>query len=329
MATYTDNFNHKVLDKKWLYQKYINEEKSSTDIGKLCHMNRFEVINNLHKHKIKTRKRTNKKVVNNNYFDKINTEEKAYWLGFITADGNVSKKYCRIQIVLAIVDKMHLEKFATIFEKKVKVYEKCPGKCFFSLYNRKMYNDLLSIGVVPAKTDEDQSVIFDFIPDTFKKSFVRGLFDGDGSIAICSTKKDFTFSIAGEDRLLSKVSEYIYKKVGINKKETEKYHRMSIIRWGGKTQCTAIFKWLYKDSNIFLERKHNKFLDMCKLKSKAKYHGVATTRNKISPWNAFIWINNKRIHIGNFSSEIEAAKAYDLKAKLNGFPKYKINFEAE
>jgi hypothetical protein len=60
---------------------------------------------------IKTSKTTKKELFcDYHFFDKINTEEKAYWLGFIAADGCVTDKGC-LQILLSRKDRDHLELF--------------------------------------------------------------------------------------------------------------------------------------------------------------------------------------------------------------------------
>ena len=51
------------------------------------------------------------------YFDKINTEEKAYWLGFLYADGSISSKEDKIELGLAEKDLHHIEKFKQTHDK--------------------------------------------------------------------------------------------------------------------------------------------------------------------------------------------------------------------
>jgi hypothetical protein len=59
---------------------------------------------------------------NENYFEKIDTEEKAYWLGFITADGSINlgygkQKFYQLHINLKGGDYSHLEKFQKAIER--------------------------------------------------------------------------------------------------------------------------------------------------------------------------------------------------------------------
>ena len=61
---------------------------------------------------------------NEKYFEEINTERKAYWLGFLYADGYIEPIYrkekikaYRIEVGLSIIDKNTLEKFEYAFQK--------------------------------------------------------------------------------------------------------------------------------------------------------------------------------------------------------------------
>lgn len=72
--------------------------------------------------------------VNHDYFEKIDSEEKAYWLGFIAADGYVNKANC-VGVTLASKDHAHLLKLAKATEstyeiKQYNLYSSySSGKC--------------------------------------------------------------------------------------------------------------------------------------------------------------------------------------------------------
>jgi DNA-binding transcriptional regulator WhiA len=67
-------------------------------------------------------------VQNREFFDIIDTQEKAYWLGFFYADGSLWKNGKQLSILLSQNDIEHLQKFAAIFELPVKVYYLKPDK---------------------------------------------------------------------------------------------------------------------------------------------------------------------------------------------------------
>lgn len=121
---------------------------------------------------------------NENYFKNIDTEEKAYWLGFIAADGSIGKT-CGLEISLSYKDIDHLYKFANnigaeidmVSTRMVKQYKVC--RIFIN--NKKIINDLSKYGIIQNK---GYNLDFpDFLNDDMLKYYLRGYFDGDGSIS--------------------------------------------------------------------------------------------------------------------------------------------------
>lgn len=92
-------------------------------------------------------------VYDENYFERIDNNEKAYWLGFLYADGYVSTGY-RWGIELAKIDYNHLQKLVKALSSNIKIRERTRGNngyCSIFFKNKKMYNDLVRNGVVPKK----------------------------------------------------------------------------------------------------------------------------------------------------------------------------------
>ena len=69
---------------------------------------------------------------NRNFFSKINTQEKAYWLGFMYADGCNQPEFTRASIQLAISDIDHLKKFCAYFFKSFSILSDI-NKSMFSI----------------------------------------------------------------------------------------------------------------------------------------------------------------------------------------------------
>src|SRR5215471_715872 len=65
---------------------------------------------------------------NSTFFDCIDTEEKAYWLGFFYADGYLDKDGSTLKLGLSARDAFHLQRFASIFHRGVRVYEQIPTR---------------------------------------------------------------------------------------------------------------------------------------------------------------------------------------------------------
>ncbi len=125
--------------------------------------------------------------VNDNYFEIIDTEEKAYILGFIYADGCNHEKAHRLEISLAKKDEDILIKISKILlngnvnikEYKTKLNRQ--NKIGLYIVSQKICNDLSVLGCVPKKTF---ILKFPILPSNLLHHFIRGYFDGDGMLAI-------------------------------------------------------------------------------------------------------------------------------------------------
>ena len=85
----------------------------------------------------------------------MQSEEQFYWLGFMYADGNLSKKGNRIEIRLSIKDKDHLEKFKKFLNyshELMHVFDGKHHKCRLSVTNHHMWDTLNSYGCTPKKS---------------------------------------------------------------------------------------------------------------------------------------------------------------------------------
>jgi hypothetical protein len=96
--------------------------------------------------------------LNEDFFEKIDTPESAYWLGFMYADGNVHQRgqSFRIKIGLNGKDRHHLAKLSLLIygENRTKIYKNWKNDDFAELIfnSKKMGEDLISHGCVPRKS---------------------------------------------------------------------------------------------------------------------------------------------------------------------------------
>ena len=137
--------------------------------------------------------------VNHNFFNKIDTEEKAYILGFLYADGYVSTKRNLIGLTLQESDIEIITKINKIIHKdkplvfiNTKKYH--PGKNWqnslrMEIASKQMTNDLVRLGCIPNKTYFLKFPAYEIIPEFLFHHFIRGFFDGDGCISISYRKK--------------------------------------------------------------------------------------------------------------------------------------------
>lgn len=209
-----------------------------------------------------------KKKINSNYFSVIDSEEKAYWLGFLTADGYV-KGTGSIEICLAEIDVNHLEKLKKSLGSEHKLGRKetkltCNDKVYtsykLSFKDKIMTNDLLKYGLTPNKS-YDAYIPKEIIDSKYVKHYIRGLFDGDGSLYSykqSNGKERHEISIvSGSKEMIDNIIYVIKKQLKIDMK-----YRMSRnlyeVRLHNQFQIRIFLDWLYSDSTIYLERKHNK-----------------------------------------------------------------------
>lgn len=126
-----------------------------------------------------------KYTVNSNYFNEINTERKAYWLGFLYADGNVliqpykTIRFSSIDIEILEEFIKDVEYTGIITTETQKVYNKSISKV--SINDSTMVEDLCKYGCVPNKTN---IISIPNIPEKLMPHFIRGYFDGDGTVGI-------------------------------------------------------------------------------------------------------------------------------------------------
>ena len=194
--------------------------------------------------------------VDENYFEKIDTEEKAYWLGFLYADGWIRyKNENQIYTGLLISDGDHVEKFAKAIKSNHKITK---GNNYYRIciYNRTFSNNLIKHGCMPNK-----SLIIKYpnLADDLITHFIRGYFDGDGSII--STKKTLSFTIcSGSSIFLQSILDILNfilrKKYKIHKRNNQNLYSFLITNYD---DIIKIQNYLFKDASIYLDRKKEKF----------------------------------------------------------------------
>ena len=236
----------------------LYKEKGIEKISKLLNYSRNKIrkllINN--NISIKTHKEINKKYsVYENYFEIIDSKDKAYFLGFLIADGNIFKN--KIRISLQEEDGYILEKFKdyikydgivhTILKGNNKKRQKC-----LVITSTKISNDLINIGCIQNKS---HFTFFPNIPKEFYSHFIRGVFDGDGCITTIKPKnrpsKTNTFSIIGNNLLIEKIQEILMENCNLNKtslyspKNTS--NNIVYLIYGGNKNCIKIKNYLYND----------------------------------------------------------------------------------
>ncbi len=223
-------------------------------------------VNFLKSKDIQVRKRKETLLLQRNYscFEAINSEEKAYWLGFIAADGCISKEMNQVKISLKGSDIEHLEKFKAFINTPVNITKRfinCNNKLCevvtIVICNEKICQDLIKLGCTPTKS-LTLDIKTELINQEFIRDFWRGYVDGDGSIRKGNC---ITLSFLSTLEMCTKGLEYFknfitldtikYKYITCLKTRTNNSYSLAI---NGK-KAKNILDILYKDSTIYLNRK--------------------------------------------------------------------------
>lgn len=218
-----------------------------------------------------------KYILNENFFDKIDTEEKAYILGFIYGDGyNSEKKNC-IKIRLQISDEELLLKFIKILypnNDKILYYQKKDEiikSCELVIESKHMSEVLASYGCIQRKSKK--LYYPSCVPEELTSHFIRGVFDADGTVYQGTLKtgpekgyKKSYFSIIGYIVFIKQIQEKIVKFINLIKNKLIKSHAKDVcsVMYSGDNQTEKILDWIYKDANIYLERKYKKYIELKK-----------------------------------------------------------------
>ena len=200
------------------------------------------------------------KTFNDEIFENIDTEEKAYWLGFLYADGYLDETRSALELSLQLSDKEHLDKFYKFVnctrEVKLDTY-----RCRTSLTSKKLAKSLVKHGCTQKKSF---TITFPKISTSLLRHFVRGYFDGDGTITFGS-KNDLKYSSAS---LCSGSSDFIEEVVSVFNTQTgskckQKGHKSKsstlYIVTLKSNLCVTFLNWLYKDATVYMNRKYNRY----------------------------------------------------------------------
>lgn len=214
---------------------------------------------------------------NHDFFKDIQTEDQAYWCGFIMADGNVTEyanNSCELSIKLQARDGDHLKKFNKAINGNVPVkyfdtdckilnYRTMYRQAQIRLYSERILHDLANYGVIPNKSLIKQFP--DNIPEHLIFHYIRGYFDGNGTIA-CSNDKYIKclFTTGSYDfacGLKKKLNEYGILSGKITQSKNNQCFRIQI---SGIINVDRFLHFLYSNSSICLDRKFNKKLQLYK-----------------------------------------------------------------
>ncbi len=209
----------------------------------------------------------------NEYFFNTWSPAMAYILGFIFADGClVEYKNGYHGLDITCKDLRHLR----LIKKKLKAQHKIGKKergYRIQIRNKYIYNDLVKLGLTPRKS---KIVKFPKILKKHASHFIRGLFDGDGSVMVWREPRwKHTWQIrvsftSGSQGFLRDLKKHLESLIGLRGKIsniTRGYH----LRYLSMPECISLYKFMYGgNNNLYLRRKKHKFEKFILLKTKEK-----------------------------------------------------------
>ena len=217
----------------------------------------------------KTGKRIYK--VNENFFKCINTEEKAYILGFICADGHIERD--RLDITVSIKDRDILEKIRCAMHsnhpikevQRINPYKKTGRKTLtlveLMIGSVKLVKPLFNKGLTTNKTYTLNGDILKYIPKYLMRDFLRGYFDGDGNVFFgrrYNSGYKYNINICGnKDFLLKSFQTYFPSN---NKLYKDLYSKQCYVwKISQRDKVRDFMYYLYYNSSISLQRKYDEF----------------------------------------------------------------------
>ena len=199
---------------------------------------------------------------NTDIFKQIDTEEKAYWLGFLYADGYINDR--SVELTLQENDYDHLVKFREfIGDESIQITYRESVKAYrIYIGCKEIAHDLINLGCVQAKSYILKFPTPEQVPEYLVHHFMRGYFDGDGTIT--TNHNQLSFQVLGTNEFLDVYESYLLENINRNK-PNKRYHdrrhsdNTYFIGYFGNKQVKKIFDYLYNDATIYMERKLNKF----------------------------------------------------------------------
>lgn len=265
-------------------EEYINTsiyDRSVTKLADKYGLNRKTIYKYLKERGVEITNTRNKTPFNESFFDEIDTEEKAYWLGFLYADGYISAKEYRIGLSLSTKDIDHLIKYGkainyskglnittshqfgskSIYNKNGEVIQMCSTV----IINEHMWNALNNKGCVSNKslilTFPDESIFKD---KSLIRHFIRGYVDGDGTLGLYPHSKtnpnlEASLIIVGTKPFL----EGVQKAIGIQGflMQKKNCNKLTYRLGYGNSKAEKVAEFLYKNATIYLDRKYNIYIN--------------------------------------------------------------------
>lgn len=277
MSKEKPNYNEIIFskqDEEHIIDLYSNKNKSTVKIGQMFDCSHKVIAKVLKRNNIPiTGKSRRKYKINENFFDNIDTENKAYILGFLYADGCNFIKKQTVSMSLQEDDYEILEKIRLCIgsERELEYIDNSNKHNFgytyknqwrLLLFSKHICESLNNIGMTPSKS---LSLKFPTIDKSLYRHFIRGYFDGDGSVYqyfVNENNKPVTLTITSTNSFCEKVQEILNDELSINTGIYDASNHNGITKvLSMSTNSSKIFlDWIYDNAELYMKRKHDRYI---------------------------------------------------------------------
>lgn len=242
------------------HKLYTEELLTTEELGKIYKVDANTIANSFRRFNLLVRANGHiPGVRDEDLFKVIDTEEKAYFLGLLMADGSIQKDKASYTLSLELQeeDKDILYSFADFLglpkERVRRLEREKTGSITYVVVvgSLRFCQHLIDKGVIPGKTGNKK--IPTGVPKNLLRHTLRGLIDGDGSIL----KDSKQVILYGSGDMVYQVADYLYKELSLSRKPMAKKYKNVVPRMTSYSDdYEKITSYLYKDSNLFIKRKN-------------------------------------------------------------------------
>jgi len=203
------------------------------------------------------------------YFDNINTQSKAYWLGYFYADGCICNQYT---VSLTSKDKKAVLEFREDLKIKNKIFiDKRKKQYYYTLIIGSKYMVTILFKKYKLVTNKYNKLILPKLQKRLYRHFIRGFFDGDGCVLYGSNRVSFILQSASVTFLLQ-IQKIIDKFLNNDNKQAKLHKDRNSYRlvYCKKKHIPKLYKYLYINSYRYLNRKKIKFREAIKTYNKRR-----------------------------------------------------------
>lgn len=246
-----------------IHKYYVNTKNETlTSVSKKYNIGKTTLFRRFNEYNLSFKKTGVETDINDNFFSKINSEIKAYLLGFFAADGHIATKKRKgyNTFVLSItIHKRDIE-ILNLFNKYIaknnsNILKNKINQLFIRIYSKQIGEDLKKLGYDNRKTYTCKHI--PKIPQKNMHHFIRGFFDGDGCISYSdSGHRKFNISCFSKSILTDIWKNFPKLPGSISLTKREGGYLLASYN---KINLKLIYKYLYYKSKFYLTRKKEKF----------------------------------------------------------------------